>query len=99
MLKIILQEPKHIHPFNEPARDLRILNKPLWLIQRDTLAPYTTREIEVPPGRPLPERSEACLVYRDNLYFSEQFLETFLAGAGFALVAALGLVPLRNRLA
>lgn len=81
MLKIILQEPKHIHPFNEAARDLRILNKPLWLIQRDNLAPYTDREIEVPPQRPLPQRSEPCLVYRDNLYFSEEFLAAFLTEA------------------
>ena len=44
MLKIILQARRAIVPFNEPARDLRVLNKPLWLAQRDVLAPYTTRE-------------------------------------------------------
>jgi hypothetical protein len=31
MLKVILQTPPPIPPFNEPARDLRIQNKPLWL--------------------------------------------------------------------
>lgn len=31
MLKVILQAPRPIPPFNEPARDLRIQNKPLWL--------------------------------------------------------------------
>jgi hypothetical protein len=31
MLKVILQTPPPILPFNEPARDLRIQNKPLWL--------------------------------------------------------------------
>ena len=35
-----------IEPFNEPARDLRIQNKPLWLAQRDVLA-HTTREVEI----------------------------------------------------
>ena len=50
MLKIILQDPHHLIPFNERARDLRILNKPLWLSQRDVLAPYTQRELEIPLG-------------------------------------------------
>ena len=31
MLKVLLQVPRPIPPFNEPARDLRIQNKPLWL--------------------------------------------------------------------
>jgi hypothetical protein len=31
MLKVILQAPHPIPPFNEPARDLRIQNKPFWL--------------------------------------------------------------------
>ena len=38
MRKIILRDERHIHPFNDEARDLRIQNKPLWLHQRDTLA-------------------------------------------------------------
>jgi hypothetical protein len=71
MLKIILQDPKYLTPFNEKARDLRIMNKPLWLSQRDVLAPYTTREIELPFGSAITEIQEECLVYRDNLYFDE----------------------------
>ena len=39
MLKVILPAPRYIPPFNEAARDLRIQNKPLWLNQRDLLAP------------------------------------------------------------
>lgn len=49
MLKIILQAPEPLSPFNEPARDLRIQNQPLWLNQRDLLAPYVTRELQLPP--------------------------------------------------
>lgn len=78
MLKIILQDPHYVRPFNERARDLRIQNKPLWLAQRDVLAPYTTHEIEIPLGSPLPEIGEPCLVYRDNLYFDQEYLETFI---------------------
>jgi carbonic anhydrase/acetyltransferase-like protein (isoleucine patch superfamily) len=78
MLKIILQSRRPIVPFNEPARDLRIQNKPLWLAQRDVLAPYTTREMELPPGSPLPQVHEPCIVYRDNLYFEENYMAAFL---------------------
>lgn len=81
MLKIIRNHTSQIHPFNEPARDLRVLNKPLWLNQRDVLAPYTEREIELPEGAPLPDVHEACLVYRDNLYFDSSYMAAFLAAA------------------
>jgi len=81
MLKIILQSKRSIRPFNEPARDLRIQNKPLWLLQRDVLYPYVTREVELPEGSPLPQVREACLVYRDNLYFDEFYIQAFLEEA------------------
>ena len=54
MLKVILNAPHPIPPFNEPARDLRIQNNPLWLHQRNVLAPYTTRELELKPGQRMP---------------------------------------------
>jgi carbonic anhydrase/acetyltransferase-like protein (isoleucine patch superfamily) len=81
MLKIIIQDPRYISPFNERARDLRIQNKPLWLIQRDVLSPYVDQEIEIPLGTPLPRFREPCLVYRDNLYFDAAFLKSFLVAA------------------
>jgi acetyltransferase-like isoleucine patch superfamily enzyme len=81
MHKIILKAPKLIHPFNEPARDLRILNKPLWLIQRDVLAPYIDHEYEIPTGNQLPEIHDPCLVYRDNLYFDDVYIQSFINAA------------------
>lgn len=81
MLKIILQEPRIISPFNERARDLRLQNKPLWLLQRDVLAPYVDQEIELPAGAALPETRSPCLVYRDNLFFDEFYLAAFLTEA------------------
>jgi carbonic anhydrase/acetyltransferase-like protein (isoleucine patch superfamily) len=81
MLKIILQDPHYLRPFNERARDLRIQNKPLWLVQRDILAPYTNREIELPYGSTLPKTQEESLVYRDNLYFDSAYIQAFLAEA------------------
>lgn len=81
MLKIILQDSRQIHPFNERARDLRLQNKPLWLIQRDVLAPYSNRELELPDGSPIPYIESECLVYRDNLYFDDVFLSEFIKAA------------------
>jgi len=78
MLKIILQESRTVAPFNEPARDLRIQNKPLWLIQRDVLASYTTREVELPAKARMPQTTETCLVYRDNLYFDAGYIQEFI---------------------
>ena len=81
MLKIILQSSQIVPPFNERARDLRILNKPLWLHQRDLLAPYTSREVELPQGARIPHTHEPCLVYRDNLYFDNDYIKAFITEA------------------
>jgi UDP-N-acetylglucosamine diphosphorylase / glucose-1-phosphate thymidylyltransferase / UDP-N-acetylgalactosamine diphosphorylase / glucosamine-1-phosphate N-acetyltransferase / galactosamine-1-phosphate N-acetyltransferase len=78
MLKIILQDSQYIHPFNERARDLRIQNKPLWLAQRDVLAPFADRELELPYGAELPDTEEPCLVYKDNLFFDKEYLAAFM---------------------
>ncbi len=78
MLKLILPAPKPIAPFNEPARDLRIQNTPLWLWQRNMLAQYVTREQEVPVGARLPLTREPTLVYRDNLWFDEHYITAFM---------------------
>jgi acetyltransferase-like isoleucine patch superfamily enzyme len=81
MLKVILNAPHPIAPFNEAARDLRIQNQPLWLHQRNILAPYTTRELELRPGQRLPIDREETIVYRDNLFFDEEYIWTFIAAA------------------
>lgn len=81
MLKIILITPHIIKPFNESARDLRIQNQPLWLYQRNVLAPYVTSERELEPGKRLPLVREPTLVYRDNLYFDEPYISEFMKQA------------------
>jgi UDP-N-acetylglucosamine diphosphorylase / glucose-1-phosphate thymidylyltransferase / UDP-N-acetylgalactosamine diphosphorylase / glucosamine-1-phosphate N-acetyltransferase / galactosamine-1-phosphate N-acetyltransferase len=78
MLKVILNAPHSITPFNEPARDLRIQNTPLWLHQRNVLAPYTTREVELKMGQRFPQQRDEMVVYRDNLFFDEEYLTTFI---------------------
>ncbi|MEO5887037.1 MAG: DapH/DapD/GlmU-related protein [Anaerolineales bacterium] len=81
MLKVILNAPHPISPFNEPARDLRIQNHPLWLTQRNVLAPYTTRELELKQGQRLPPNRDETIVYRDNLFFDEEYMRTFITVA------------------
>jgi acetyltransferase-like isoleucine patch superfamily enzyme len=81
MLKIILHAPGQIMPFCEPARELRIQNAPLWLLQRNLLAPYVTRELELKPGERLPPVREPTIVYRDNLFFDEFYLRAFMSEA------------------
>ncbi|MBI3240846.1 MAG: multidrug transporter [Chloroflexi bacterium] len=83
MRKVILRHNCYLSPFNEPARDLRVHNKPLWLHQRDLLAPYATEEREVPSGQftDVPSDPVEQVVYRDNLFFDEGYLTAFLTEA------------------
>jgi acetyltransferase-like isoleucine patch superfamily enzyme len=81
MLKVILNAPRPITPFNEPARDLRIQNIPLWLNQRNILAPYTTREFELKPGQRFPQERDEMIVYRDNLFFDQEYIDEFIGRA------------------
>ena len=37
MKRVVLLEDRPIYPFHEPARELRVLNKPLKVHQRDLL--------------------------------------------------------------
>lgn len=82
MRKIIIRDTRKIAPFNEPARDLRVLNKPLWLFQRDVLARYCAEEREVNSLEEIEwEEGVETLVYRDNLFFDEFFFEAFIQEA------------------
>ena len=82
MRKVIVRDRRKIPPFNEPARELRVLNKPLWLHQKDILDPYCDSEIEVDSIEQIPDSDhKETLVYRDNLFFDEAFVEAFLGQA------------------
>ncbi|MFN8380490.1 MAG: DapH/DapD/GlmU-related protein [Anaerolineales bacterium] len=81
MLKIILHAHNQVTPFCESARELRIQNTPLWLHQRNMLAPYVTREMELKQGERLQPVHEPTIVYRDNLFFDEQYITAFMEQA------------------
>ncbi len=82
MRKVIVRDGREIPPFNEPARELRVLNKPLWLHQKDILDRHCDSEVEVDSIRQIPDAEpQETLVYRDNLFFDEAFVEAFLKQA------------------
>jgi len=81
MRKIIVRDTRQIAPFNEPARDLRVMNKPLWLWQRDVLTRYCQEEREVASLSQVPTDAVETLVYRDNLFFDQPFIDAFIAEA------------------
>jgi UDP-N-acetylglucosamine diphosphorylase / glucose-1-phosphate thymidylyltransferase / UDP-N-acetylgalactosamine diphosphorylase / glucosamine-1-phosphate N-acetyltransferase / galactosamine-1-phosphate N-acetyltransferase len=81
MKRIVLRDLSLIAPFGEPARDLRILNKPLWLLQRDLLARHCQSVLEVDGWDAIPTGAEELLVHKDNLYFNAAMIDTFIAAA------------------
>ncbi|MHB8625923.1 MAG: LbetaH domain-containing protein [Aggregatilineales bacterium] len=81
MRKFIIEDKRYIAPFNEPARELRILNQPLWLAQRDALTPYCDAEFTIASLEEVPADNKPALVYRDNLYFDQPFIDQFIREA------------------
>jgi carbonic anhydrase/acetyltransferase-like protein (isoleucine patch superfamily) len=85
MRRIIIEENTYIHPFNEPARDLRVHNVPLWLWQRDVLGRYVDEEREYPDWLTAEQAEGAntgeSLVHRDNIFFNDKLIEEFVARA------------------
>lgn len=86
MRKVILRDRSDIFPFNEPARDLRVLNKKLYIHQGDVvdrvLAPdYVTAVREVDSLADLDASEVETIAFRDNLFFDEPFLSEFVRRA------------------
>jgi carbonic anhydrase/acetyltransferase-like protein (isoleucine patch superfamily) len=81
MKRIVIKDSTIIPPFGEPARDLRILNKPLWLLQRDLLFKHCRGADDVDSLEAIPEAREELLVHRDNLFFNAQLIDTFIEQA------------------
>ncbi|HUS16336.1 MAG TPA: multidrug transporter, partial [Chloroflexia bacterium] len=81
MKKVILRDHRPISPFMEAARDLRILNKPLWLYQRDVLARHCAGEHVADSVDQIPREPEALLVYRDSIFFNGALVDEFVRRA------------------
>lgn len=85
MRRVVIQDRHFIHPFNEPARDLRVQNVPLWLWQRDLLSPYVVEEREYTGWNEalIYENEEyvESFVHRDNLFFNKRLIDEFIRRA------------------
>jgi len=81
MKRIVLREPTPIPPFGEPARELRILNKPLWLLQRDLLARHCQSTMELDIDDQLPTDDVELLIHKDNQFFNGPLIDTFIEQA------------------
>jgi carbonic anhydrase/acetyltransferase-like protein (isoleucine patch superfamily) len=85
MKRIIVRDRTEISPFGEPARELRVLNKPLWLLQRDLLKDYCKSSVEIDELSDLDltvgTSDEELIVYRDNLYFNANLINEFIKQA------------------
>ncbi len=57
------------------------MNKPLWLHQRDVLAPYCQEERTIKTLEEMPDERVETIVYRDNLFFDQEFIDTFIRKA------------------
>ncbi len=79
--RLVIQDKRKLAPFNEEARELRILNKRLWLYQRDVLAPYSREEREIDTLDDMRDDQAETIVYRDNLLFDQAFINHFLRRA------------------
>jgi acetyltransferase-like isoleucine patch superfamily enzyme len=97
--RFVIEEDHLIAPFNEPARDLSILNKPLKLHHADVLDAVCGPAGVEPPLSSVHElarlvgRDDASLVYRDNLYFDEEFFSAFYEQARNSDVACRAALP------
>jgi UDP-N-acetylglucosamine diphosphorylase / glucose-1-phosphate thymidylyltransferase / UDP-N-acetylgalactosamine diphosphorylase / glucosamine-1-phosphate N-acetyltransferase / galactosamine-1-phosphate N-acetyltransferase len=85
MERIILRDQTIIAPFAEPARELRLLNKPLWLLQRDLLKAHCKGSTEIDSITELAAKAQSndqeLLVHRDNLFFNALLIESFISAA------------------
>ncbi len=83
MRRVIIPTPKDkiIHPFCEPARDLRIHNEPLYSLQERILSKYTTKTTELQLEEHLPQIQEEMIVYRNNLFFDQGYIDAFIKKA------------------
>jgi carbonic anhydrase/acetyltransferase-like protein (isoleucine patch superfamily) len=82
MKRVTILDNRRIFPFNEPARELRVLNRPLKVHQRDCLVRHCDSLIEYEHMDQIPrsDRSE-MLVFQDNLFFDQPFIDAFVAQA------------------
>jgi carbonic anhydrase/acetyltransferase-like protein (isoleucine patch superfamily) len=85
MFRYYIEDDNHVPPFNQPASELTIGNRPLKIHQEELLVDYFGQSIELrgvfrDSGQLISVQGEA-IVYRDNLWFDHEFLDYFMQQA------------------
>jgi hypothetical protein len=97
--KFVIEDNHMITPFNEPARDLSIINKPLKIHHADILDEVcgpTPAELPLTSVQDLARIAEPLdeiVVYRDNLYFDREFFSDFFEQARASHLPSQAVLP------
>src|SRR5215207_4403479 len=85
MQRYIIEDTRHVPPFNQPASLLTIGTRPLKLHHEDVFLSYFKKGIALGNMLTSPEDITSvqgpAVVYRDSLWFDVEFLETFMERA------------------
>jgi len=85
MYRYIIEDKNHVPPFNEPANLLTIGSQPLKLHQEELIANYFGENVELKgmfaESRQIVTCSGEALIYRDNLWFDQEFFAYFFERA------------------
>lgn len=85
MYRYIIEDTRHVPPFNEPASQLTIGVEPLKIHQENVVAQVFGTQVTLGPtlrGREdLPQVRGESVVYRDSLWFDKEFLDYFVREA------------------
>lgn len=85
MLRYIIEDTRHIAPFNQPASLITIGTKPLKIHHENILVDYFGQNLTL--GNTFANRREMgtvqgpAIVYRDSLWFDREFLDYFMKRA------------------
>ncbi|MCA9885643.1 MAG: multidrug transporter [Anaerolineae bacterium] len=85
MYRYYIEDKNHVPPFNEPASELTIGTRPLKLHHAELITAVFGTNIELggvmESTRELTMVQGEAIVYRDNLWFDQEFLEAFVKQA------------------
>ncbi|MBN1562775.1 MAG: multidrug transporter [Anaerolineae bacterium] len=101
--RFVIEDNHLITPFNEPGRELSILNRPLKMHHSETLdriCGSTNVEMPLKSIDELPQRAHSddeIVVYRDNLYFDEEFFEAFYEQAYASQLPSRAVLPASDK--
>jgi carbonic anhydrase/acetyltransferase-like protein (isoleucine patch superfamily) len=85
MYRYYIEDENHVPPFNQPASELTIGDRPLKIHQEELFAGYAGEKLELKgvfkDSNQLIEVKGESVVYRNNLWFDEDFLAYFMQHA------------------